>query len=63
MHNFGTIRLNALVATGSVHSDLSGESFLVACEHRHINSGYPFDNSEGKRRNEFAEWHVTWLAE
>lgn len=30
------------VATGSVHSDLCGESFLVACEHRHINSGCPF---------------------
>ena len=21
------------------------------------------DNGEGKRRNEFAEWHVAWLAE
>ena len=25
--------------------------------------GKDYRNGEGKRRNEFAEWHVAWLAE
>lgn len=57
MHNFGTIRLNTLVATGSVHSDLCGESFLVAFEHRHINSGCPFNPLSVRQRGD-SQTHV-----
>ena len=28
-----------------------------------LNASGPNNRGEGKRRNEFAEWHVAWLAE
>ena len=28
-----------------------------------VNYDYTIKFGEGKRRNEFAEWHVAWLAE
>ena len=45
----------------SIHIHLSKfrPTFVEVVHHRTGNS----ENGEGKRRNEFAQWHVAWLAE
>ena len=51
------------ITRDEIITDYNTKAVNVDAYHRRDNNNDTAGNGEGKRQNEFVEWHVAWLAE